>query len=57
MNSVRVASDRWNFKLSGTGELITPLGGNILEDQHPGQGTLFLNFDAAVCDRRFGLMF
>lgn len=25
-------------------------------EQHPGQGTLFQDFDAADCDRRFGLM-
>ena len=33
-----------------------PLGGNILNDQHPGQGTLFQKFDADDCDRRFGVM-
>ena len=56
MKTVRVAADRWNFELDGTGEFITPIGGNMLNDQHPGQGTLFDNFDAADCDRRFGIM-
>ena len=55
MKPVRVASDRWNFETTD-GAFITPLGGNILNDQHPGQGTLFQHFDAADCDRRFGLM-
>ena len=56
MKRVRVAQDGWNFQLEGTGEPITPLGGNILNDQHPAQGTLFDAFDAADCDRRFGQM-
>ena len=56
MKLVRVAADRWNFELAGTSECITPIGGNMLDDQHPGQGTLFQHFDAADCDRRFGLM-
>jgi hypothetical protein len=56
MRRVRVAADRWNFELEGTGELVTPIGGNILSPQHPGQGTLFDRFDAADCDRRLGLM-
>ncbi len=56
MKRVRVAADRWNFELENTGEYITPLGGNILDDYHPGQRTLFQNFDAADCDRRLGLM-
>ncbi len=56
MKKIRVAADRWNFELAGTGEFITPLGGNMLDDQHPGQGTLFQKFNAADCDRRFGLM-
>jgi len=55
MKTVRVASDRWNFETSA-GAPITPLGGNILDDRHPGQGTLFQRFDAADCDRRLGLM-
>lgn len=28
----------------------------MLNDEHPGDGTLFRHFDAADCDRRFGLM-
>jgi hypothetical protein len=56
MRRVRVAADRWNFELEGSGEFITPLGGNVLDDQHPGDGTLFQAFDAEDCDRRFGLM-
>ncbi len=55
MQGVRVAADRWNFETTG-GTFITPLGGNMLNDQHPGQGTLFQDFDAADCDRRFGIM-
>lgn len=55
MKSIRVAADRWNFETS-EGVFITPIGGNILNDQHPGQGTLFQHFDAADCDRRFGIM-
>jgi len=56
MKAVRIAKDRWNFEIDGSGGFITPLGGNMLNDQHPGQGTLFQKFDAADCDRRFGLM-
>ena len=56
MKSVRVSKDRWNFELEGTGEFITPLGANILCANHPGQGTLFQNFDPAYCDRRLGIM-
>lgn len=55
MKPVSVASDRWNF-VTADGAFITPLGGNMLNDQHPMQGTLFQNFDAADCDRRFGIM-
>jgi hypothetical protein len=55
MKKVRVSSDRWNFETSD-GVFITPLGGNMLNDQHPGQGTLFQNFNADDCDRRFGIM-
>ena len=54
LKPVRVASDRWNFEAGGA--FISPLGGNILNDQHPGQGTLFQEFDAQDCDRRFGVM-
>ena len=55
MHGIRVAADRWNFETTA-GTLITPLGGNMLNDQHPGQRTLFQDFDAADCDRRFGIM-
>ena len=56
MKRICVAPDGWNFELEGTGESVTPLGGNILDERHPGQGTLFQRFDAADCDRRLGLM-
>jgi hypothetical protein len=56
MQPVRVARDRWNFELANTGEPITPLGGNMLDDQHPGVGTLFDNFDAEDCRRRLAIM-
>ena len=57
MRRIRVAADRWNFELEGSdGEFITPLGGNILSDQHPGEGTLFQNFNEEDCNRRLGLM-
>lgn len=56
MEKVRVAKDRWNFELEGSGRFISPIGGNILNDEHPGQGTLFDHFDAADCDRRLGIM-
>jgi len=55
MRPVRVSVDRWNFE-TAPGEFITPLGGNLLSDQHPIQGTLFDRFDAQECDRRLGLM-
>lgn len=55
MKPVRVAADRWNFETS-EGTYLTPLGGNIGNDQHPGQGTLFQQFDADDCDRRLGAM-
>ena len=56
MQRVRVAADRWNFELAGSGEAIVPLGGNILNDQHPAQGTLFDQFNAADVDRRLAIM-
>jgi hypothetical protein len=57
MRRIRIAADRWNFELEGgNGEFISPLGGNILDDQHPGEGTLFENFVEKDCDRRLGLM-
>lgn len=55
MKSVRVASDRWNFEYA-QGGYVTPIGGNILNDQHPVRGTLFSRFDRDDCDRRFGVM-
>ena len=55
MKPVRVAADRWNFE-TAPGEYIVPLGGNILNHQHPAQGTLFDHFDKDDCDRRFGIM-
>jgi len=55
MQPVRVAPDRWNF-CTANGEWISPLGGNILDDVHPGQGTLFRDFDPRDCERRFALM-
>ncbi|MEI6519616.1 MAG: beta-galactosidase [bacterium] len=56
MKAVHVAADRWNFQLAGTTDFITPLGGNMLNDQHPAQGTLFQDFNADDVDRRFGIM-
>lgn len=55
MQPIRVAPDRWNFQTEN-GEYIVPIGGNILNDVHPGQNTLFRDFDAADCDWRLGLM-
>jgi len=55
MKLVRVSSDHWNFE-TADGRFITPFGGNMLNDEHPGQGTLFQHFDEAECDRRFGVM-
>jgi hypothetical protein len=56
MRRIRIAADRWNFELEETGEFVTPLGGNILDDQHPAVGTLFQKFDEEDCNRRFGTM-
>ena len=56
MKAVRLKEDRWNFELAGSGECITPLGGNILDSIHPVRGTLFDCFDANDCDRRLGAM-
>jgi len=56
MKRVRVAQDRWNFELEGSGELISPIGGNILNDEHPAQGTLFSHFDKNDVERRFATM-
>jgi hypothetical protein len=56
MKRVHVAPDRWNFMCEGSGEFISPIGGNMLGDIHPVHGTLFDDFDADECDRRLGLM-
>jgi len=57
MRGVRVAADRWNFELAGCGEIITPIGGNMVDERHPGHdGTAFRVFNAAELDRRLGLM-
>ena len=56
MKRVRVGDDNWNFVLEGDGTPIVPLGGNVLDSQHPAQGTLFDDFDADDCDRRLGIM-
>jgi hypothetical protein len=57
MRGVRVAADRWNFELAGTGECITPIGGNMVDDRHPfHSGTPFQAFDATELDRRLGVM-
>ncbi|MDK1032096.1 MAG: beta-galactosidase, partial [Planctomycetia bacterium] len=56
MQRVQVAPDRWNFQLAHSGEYISPVGGNILNDVHPGDGTLFDNFDADDCRRRLDAM-
>jgi hypothetical protein len=57
MKPVRVAADRWNFELDGSGETITPIGGNMVDDRHPFySGTPFRDFAAADLDRRLGLM-
>jgi len=55
MKLVHVAVDGWNFVDEG-GNYVVPLGGNMLNDLHPGQGTLFQNFDAADVERRFKIM-
>jgi hypothetical protein len=55
MKPVRVAADRWNFE-TAPGEYISPIGGNVLNDQHPVTGTLFDAFDADDVDRRLGAM-
>lgn len=55
MQLVRVAADRWNFQ-DEDGHYIFPLGGNMLNDEHPGAGTLFSHFDVDDCERRFAAM-
>lgn len=56
MQSVRVAADRWNFEQAETGEPIVPLGGNVLNDEHPSDGTLWRHFDPDDCERRLAAM-
>ncbi len=56
MKPVTVAPDRWNFVHVGTTQYVTPIGGNMLNDEHPGQGTLFQHFDRADVERRFARM-
>ncbi|MDP6381009.1 MAG: beta-galactosidase, partial [Phycisphaerae bacterium] len=56
MERVRVAPDRWNFQLADSGKFVSPIGANILNDQHPGSGTLFDHFDVDDCERRFAAM-
>ncbi|MCL2701815.1 MAG: beta-galactosidase [Phycisphaerae bacterium] len=56
MQRIRVASDRWNFQHED-GRYFVPLGGNMINEQHPFySGTIFDRFDAAACDRWLGLM-
>ncbi len=55
LSPVRVAPDRWNF-ITAAGAYVSPIGGNMLNDQHPVQGTLFRNFNAADCERRLAAM-
>ncbi len=55
MNIIRVATDGWNFQEEGGG-FFTPFGGNVLNDVHPAQGTLFDHFDAEDVERRFAAM-
>lgn len=55
MQLIHVAPDRWNFIEDGGGYFL-PLGGNVLNDQHPAQGTLFDHFDADDVERRLAAM-
>jgi len=55
MKLIHVATDGWNFQEEG-GSFFTPFGGNILNDVHPGQGTLFDHFVADDVERRFAAM-
>lgn len=56
MQRVRVSADRWNFELADTGEFITPIGGNMLNDEHPCDGTLFDHFNRDEVERRLAAM-
>lgn len=55
MKLVHVAPDRWNFQ-DEDGQFVVPFGGNMLNDEHPGEGTLFAHFDADDCEHRFAAM-
>jgi len=55
MKLIHVAADRWNFQ-DEDGTFYFPIGGNMLNDEHPGAGTLFDHFDADDCERRFAVM-
>jgi len=55
MHLLRVATDQWNFE-DEHGQYFTPFGGNVLNDLHPAQGTLFARFDVDDVERRFAAM-
>ena len=50
VSTYECAKDREDYKY------ITPVGGNMLNDQHPSQGTLFQNYDKQDVERRFAAM-
>lgn len=56
LKAVHVSSDRWNFQTIPDGAPISPIGGNILNEEHPGVGTLFTHFDEQEIDFRLGRM-
>ncbi|MDK3159921.1 beta-galactosidase [Kamptonema cortianum] len=56
MKRVQVSTDCWNFEFAGSGDPVMPIGGNMINDEHPGQGTVFSHFDKDDIDRRLGLM-
>lgn len=56
MKAVRVARDHWNFEYEDGSGFVSPIGGNMLNDEHPGDGTFFSHFDASNVDRRLGIM-
>lgn len=56
MKHVRVSADSWNFEFTQTGEYVMPVGGNMINDEHPGKGTVFSHFDKEDIDRRLGVM-
>jgi len=55
LKPVSVSTDGWNF-VTSDGSYVSPIGGNMLNDQHPGQGTLFDEFDLADVEKRFAAM-